>query len=185
MFRAIQLERQGLASSANTFATCFGSSYCRVHETCNPNVGGLTYLYLHLYNHMTNPTDHCCFPYLANFMSTIVGLVPISSPSISSHGELDRPLFLFILNEFYARGCRVGAIELCCNPSIGGLTYLYLHLYNHTTNLTHRCCFPYLANFMSTIVGLAPISSPSISSHGELDRPLFLFILSEFYAHGC
>jgi hypothetical protein len=37
-------------------------------------VGGLTYLHLHLYPHMTNPTDRCSFPYLANFMAAVVGL---------------------------------------------------------------------------------------------------------------
>jgi hypothetical protein len=145
MFGAIQLERRGLASSADTFAACFGSSCCRVHEMCNPSVGGLTYLYLHLYNHTTNPTDRCCFPYLANFMSTVVGLAPISSPSISSHGELDRPLFLFILSEFYARGCRVGAIELC------SFLFRYIHLplkifviYNSTAN--YFILFPFFSS---------------------------------------
>jgi hypothetical protein len=38
------------------------------------SIGGLTYLHLHLYPHMTNPTDHCSFPYLANFMAAVVGL---------------------------------------------------------------------------------------------------------------
>ena len=37
-----------------------------------------------------------------------------SSPSISSHDESDRPLFLSILSQFYGRGCRVGAFELYC-----------------------------------------------------------------------
>jgi len=32
------------------------------------NVVWLAYLYLHLYPRMTNPTDRCFFPYLANFM---------------------------------------------------------------------------------------------------------------------
>jgi hypothetical protein len=122
MFEVIQFERWGLVSSAYTFAAYFGSSCFRVHEMCNPGIGGLTYLYLHLYNHTTNPTDRCCFPYLANFISTVVELAPISSPSISSHGELDRPLFLFILSEFYVRGCRVGTIELC------SFLFCYIHL---------------------------------------------------------
>jgi hypothetical protein len=38
------------------------------------NVGVLTYIYLHLYPHMTNPTDHCSFSYLVNFMPAVVGL---------------------------------------------------------------------------------------------------------------
>jgi hypothetical protein len=38
------------------------------------SIGRLTYLHLHLYPHMTNPTDHCSFPYLANFMAAVVGL---------------------------------------------------------------------------------------------------------------
>jgi hypothetical protein len=38
------------------------------------NVGGLTYLHLHLYPHMMNPIDRCSFPYLANFMPAVVGL---------------------------------------------------------------------------------------------------------------
>jgi hypothetical protein len=37
-------------------------------------VGGLTYFHLHLYPHMTNPTNRCSFPYLANFMAAVVGL---------------------------------------------------------------------------------------------------------------
>jgi hypothetical protein len=127
----------------------------------------------------------------------------VTSPSISSHDESDRPLFLSILSQFYARGCRVGAFELCCflfhdihlalkifviynstadslvlfpfsssrllslsgyllsglsmiaASSVGGLTYLHLRLYPHMMNPTHHCSFPYLANFMVAVVGLA------------------------------
>jgi hypothetical protein len=43
-------------------------------------VGGLTYLHLHLYPHMTNPTDHCYFPYLTNFMTAVAGLAHTNSP---------------------------------------------------------------------------------------------------------
>ena len=45
------------------------------------SVGGLTYLYLHLYNQMMNPTDHCCFSYLANFKAAVVGLAVSNSAS--------------------------------------------------------------------------------------------------------
>jgi len=31
------------------------------------SVGGLTYLHIHLYLHMTNPTNRCSFPYLGQF----------------------------------------------------------------------------------------------------------------------
>jgi hypothetical protein len=110
-------------------------------------VGGLTYLHLHLYPHMMNPTDRCSFPYLVNFMVAVVevgayeltfsssrplslsgyilshlsmisgsrvGGMTSSSPSISSHDESDRPLFLSILSQFYGRSCRVSAYELGC-----------------------------------------------------------------------
>jgi len=96
MFRAIQLEGPGLTSSADTFSTCFGSSSWWVHEICSSSVGGLAYLHFHLYNQTTNPTDRCCFQYLANFMSTVVVLGPISVPSISSNEESNWQLFLFI-----------------------------------------------------------------------------------------
>ena len=36
-------------------------------------VGGLTDLHLHLYPHMTSPTDRRSFPYLANFMVMVLG----------------------------------------------------------------------------------------------------------------
>jgi hypothetical protein len=149
------------------------SSYIlsRLSMIVGSSVGGLTYLHLHLYPHMTNPTDR---------------------------------LFLSILSQFYGRGCRVGAFELCCflfhdihlalktsviynsttdslalfpfsssrvlslsgyilsrlsmiaGSSVGGLTYLHLHLYPHMTNPTDHCSFPYLANFMAiVVVGLA------------------------------
>jgi hypothetical protein len=104
MFEAIQLEGLGLASFADTFSICFGSSFWRVHEICNSNVGELAYLYFHLYNQTTNPTDHCCFRYLANFMSTVFVLGPISVPSISSHGELNQQLFLSIPTDISDHG---------------------------------------------------------------------------------
>jgi hypothetical protein len=43
-------------------------------------VRGLTYLHLHLYLHMTNPTDRCSFPYLVNFMSAVAGLAHTNWP---------------------------------------------------------------------------------------------------------
>jgi hypothetical protein len=135
-----------------------------------------------------------------------------SYPSISSHDESDQPLFIFILSQFYARGCRVGAFKFCCflfhdihlalkifmtdnstvdslvlfpfssshvlsvsiyllsgismitASNIGGLTYLHLHLYPHMTNLTNRCSFPYLDNFMVVVVGLALSNSATSCS---------------------
>jgi len=39
-----------------------------------PGFVGMTYLHLHLYPHMTNLTDWCSFPYLANFMAAVVEL---------------------------------------------------------------------------------------------------------------
>jgi hypothetical protein len=104
MFRAIQLEGLGLTSSADTFSAYFGSSFWRVHEICSSSIGVLAYLYFHLYNQTTNPTDCYCFRYLAIFMSTVSALGPISVPSISSHGELNRQLFLFIPTDISDHG---------------------------------------------------------------------------------
>jgi hypothetical protein len=36
--------------------------------------GGLTYIHLHLYPHMTSPTDSHSFPHLANFMAVVFGV---------------------------------------------------------------------------------------------------------------
>jgi hypothetical protein len=44
----------------------------RLSMIVGSSVGGLTYLHFHLYPHMMNPTDHCSFPYLANFMVALV-----------------------------------------------------------------------------------------------------------------
>jgi hypothetical protein len=46
-------------------------------------------------------------------------------------------------------------LSMIMGCSVGELTYLHLHLYPHMTNLTDRCSFPYLANFMDTVSGLA------------------------------
>jgi hypothetical protein len=60
-------------SSSHVLPLC-GYILSRLPMIASPSVGGLTYLRLHLYPHMTNPTDLCFFPYLANFMATVVGL---------------------------------------------------------------------------------------------------------------
>ena len=54
------------------------SSYIlsRISMIAGSRIGRITYLHLHLYHHMTNPTDRCSFPYLANFMAAVVGLAP-------------------------------------------------------------------------------------------------------------
>jgi hypothetical protein len=46
----------------------------RLSMIAGSSVGGLTYLHFHLYPRMTNPTDRCSFPYLANFMAALAGL---------------------------------------------------------------------------------------------------------------
>jgi hypothetical protein len=79
MFRAIKFERRGHASSGETLSSSRVlslSSYIlsRLSMIAGSNVGVLTYLYLHLYPHMTNPTDRCSFSYLVNFMPAVVGL---------------------------------------------------------------------------------------------------------------
>jgi hypothetical protein len=43
-------------------------------------VRGLAYLHFHLYLHMTNPTDHCSFAHLGNFMVVVVGLAHTNWP---------------------------------------------------------------------------------------------------------
>jgi hypothetical protein len=134
------------------------------------SVGGLTYLHLHLYPHMTNPTDHCSFPYLANFMAAVVGLALSNSVASCSviyilHSKLSviynstaDSLALFPFSSSHVlslSGYILSRLSMIAGSSIGGLTYLHLHLYPHMTNPTDRCSFPYLANFMAAVVGLA------------------------------
>jgi len=56
----------------------------RLSMLTGSNVGGLTYLYLHLYNQMMNLADHCFFPYLANFMVAVARLAVTNSTSSCS-----------------------------------------------------------------------------------------------------
>jgi hypothetical protein len=56
----------------------------RLSMIAGSSVGGLTYLHFHLYPHMTNPTDRCSFPYLANFMAALVGLALSNSAASCS-----------------------------------------------------------------------------------------------------
>ena len=62
------------------------SSYILSHLSmiAGSNVGVLTYLHLHLYPHMTNLTDCCSFPYLANFMVAVVRLALSNSAASCS-----------------------------------------------------------------------------------------------------
>jgi hypothetical protein len=67
-------------SSSLVLSLC-GYILSRLSMIAGSSIGGLTYLYLHLYNHTTNPTDHCCFPYLANFMPMVGGFAVSNSAS--------------------------------------------------------------------------------------------------------
>jgi hypothetical protein len=159
MFGAIQLEGLGLASSADTFSACFGSSFWRVHEICSSSVGGLAYLYFHLYNQTTNPTDRCCFRYLANFMSTVATLGPISVPSISSHGELNRQLFLFIPTDISDHGFSGGRAQnwpsiVACVTNSTQNSAIYKLRSGAADWLTRHC----------TSIVLCPPNSPSSST---------------------
>jgi hypothetical protein len=159
MFRAIQLEGSGLASSMDTFTAYFGSSFWRVHEICSSSVGGLAYLYFHLYNQMTYPTDRCCFRYLANFMSMVVALGPISVPSISSHGELNRQLFLFIPTDIYDHGFSGGQAQnwpsiVACVTNSTQNSAIYKLRSGATDWLTQHC----------TSIVPCPTNSPSSSA---------------------
>ena len=58
-------------------------------------------------------------------------------------------------------GYILSCLSMITGSSVGGLTYLYLHLYNHTMNLTDRCFFPYLANFMPMVGRFAVSNSAS------------------------
>jgi hypothetical protein len=104
---------------------------------------------LYLYLHTMSPNDPDTFQYLANYM--IIGsqhlcplfchiqhLFPLSSSHVLS-------LSSYILSH----------LSIIVGSSIDGMTYIHLHLYPHMTNPTDHFSFPYLANFMSTVDGLA------------------------------
>jgi hypothetical protein len=73
-------------------------------------------------------------------------------------------LILFPFSSFrvlWLSGYILSHLSMVVGSSIDRLTYIYLHLYNHTTNPTDCCCFPYLANFMAAVSGLAISNSSS------------------------
>jgi hypothetical protein len=70
----------------------------------------MTYLHLHVYPDMMNPTDRCSFPYLFKFMAAVA--VAVLAHVYPDMMNPDRPLFLSILSQIYGRGCCVGAYEL-------------------------------------------------------------------------
>jgi hypothetical protein len=78
-FKNIVINKHCHASSGETLSSSRVlslSSYIlsRLSMIASSNVGVLTYIDLHLYPHMTNPTDRCSFSYLVNFMPAVVGL---------------------------------------------------------------------------------------------------------------
>jgi hypothetical protein len=132
----IQFERRGFASSGETLLASFGSSRCRVHEISNSWilfwVGAFELCWflfhdIHLalkISVLYNSTAHSTF-------------FPFSSSHVLSPSS-------YILSRF----------SMIVGSSVGEITYLHFHLYPHMTNLTDRCSFPYLANFMSALAGL-------------------------------
>ena len=105
---------------------------------------------------MKNSTDHCCFRYLTNLMSTVSTLGPILVPSISSHGELNRQLFLFIPTDIYDHGFSGGqsqnwpSIVACVTNSTQNST-IYKLRSGAADWLTRHC----------TSIVLCPPNSPS------------------------
>jgi len=65
--------------SPSRLLSLYGYILSRLSMIAGSRVGGLTYLHLHLYPHVKNPTDHCSFPYSANFMVAVVGLALLNS----------------------------------------------------------------------------------------------------------
>jgi hypothetical protein len=102
---------------------------------------------------------------LSSYMPSFLSIIA-TSPSISSHDESNRPLFLSILSQFYACSCRVGAFELCC------FLFYDIHLslkkfviYNSTTD---SVIFPFSSSRLLSVSGyllsgLSMIVASSIS----------------------
>jgi hypothetical protein len=137
MFPAIQFECWGLASSGETLSACFGSSSCRVQKMSNSwilfgvdafELCWFLFRYIHFALEISILYNSTVYSTLFPFSSSLV-LSP--SSYILSH------------------------LSMIVGSIIGGLTYIHFHLYPHTTNPTNRCSFPYLANFMVTLAGLA------------------------------
>jgi hypothetical protein len=55
--------------SSSHVLSLYGYILSRLSMIVGYNIGGMTYLHLHLYPHVTNPIDHCSFPYISNFMA--------------------------------------------------------------------------------------------------------------------
>jgi hypothetical protein len=68
--------------SCSTLLSLSGSILGRISMIAGSRVGGLTDPHLHLYPHITSPTNPHSFPYLANFMVAIsgVGVIKLSCP---------------------------------------------------------------------------------------------------------
>jgi len=66
--------------SYSPLLSLFVSILSRIYMIMGSWVGGLTDPHLHLYSHITSPTDCHSFPYLANFMNTgsQVGTIKLS-----------------------------------------------------------------------------------------------------------
>jgi hypothetical protein len=140
------------------------------------SVGGMTYLHLHLYSHMTNPIDHCSFPYLANFMATLAEVgtfklcfflfrdIHIALKISMIYNSTADSLVLFPFSSSHVLslcGYILSLFSMIMGSSVGGLTFIHLHLYPHMTNPTDRCSFPYLANFMAMVATLTLSNSAS------------------------
>jgi hypothetical protein len=140
------------------------------------NIGGITYLHLHLYPHMMNLTNHCSFPYLANFMA-VVGTFELScflfhdihlalKTFMIYNSTVDSlTLFPFSSSRVLSLSSYIlSFLSMIVGSNIGELTYLHLHLYPHMMNLTDHCSFPYLDNFMAMVVRLALLNSATSCS---------------------
>jgi hypothetical protein len=68
--------------SSSPLLSLSGSILSRISMIVGSQVGGLTDPHLHLYPHITSPTDRRSFPYLANFMAagSRVGAIELSCP---------------------------------------------------------------------------------------------------------
>jgi hypothetical protein len=60
--------------SCSPLLSLSGYILSRLSMIAGSRVGGLTDLHLHLYPHITSPTDRRSFPYLANFMAAVSGV---------------------------------------------------------------------------------------------------------------
>jgi hypothetical protein len=129
-----------------------GSIFSRNYMITAPWICKLTTLYLYL--HTMSPINRGPFQYLANYLITRSQVCGIQHLC---------PMFRHIQHIFPLSSSRVlsfssyilSRLSIIAGSNVGGLTYLHLHLYPHMANLTDRCSFAYLANFMPVVVGLA------------------------------